>query len=302
MTTPKRTGVSAALSLGERLGSDYKRWTLDCIVTIAHAVSEDFSDRLQLYQRIADGVATQLTDLQANYGFQVDVPDEKTRQRLMWPIFGESDGYGSIDDKSSFKAYRLPVLAAAADFSENAQPTGFPGLRKRVQSALTPFKTHLASLGIGGGASLAQTERRMTRIFDLSQSILRDRDVSGVFSIADSIDLRWPLDSTDPRGAELIEQITTQLPDIRYGIISRESFVRRQQIAEEGSRSIQATLDENTDDPGFDIDSLISELYAWGSDLGLIGGNRPQQTAGTAGTAGQVAASEPARPANFYGR
>src|SRR5689334_3762457 len=202
------TEASKPPSLGERLGSDYKRSTLECVVTIAHAIAEDFSGRPQSYRKIADGTATQLTDLQANYGFQANFPNEKIRRKLMAPIFGESDGYGSIDDGSAFKAWRLPVLAAAADFSENAQPTGFPGLRKRVQSALVPFKTHLVDLG---GASLSQTEHRMTLIFDVSQAILKDRDVSGVFGISDIIDPLWPLDSRDPQGAELIEQITTQL-------------------------------------------------------------------------------------------
>ena len=298
MTAPEQTDAGEQPSLGKRLGTDYKRWTLDCIVTIAHAVAEDFSSRLQQYQHIADGTAAQLTDLQANYGFQADFPDEKMRQRLMNPIFGESDGGGNTDDKSAFKNWRLPVLAAAADFSENAQPTGFPGLRARVQTALTPFKTHLASLGNRGGASLSQTERRMTAIFDLSQSILKDRDVSGVFTITGDIDPGWPLDSTDPQGAELIEQITTKLPGLPY--ISRESFVHMQRIAVDGFQSIQTIVDENVEVPGFDVnalDSLISELYAWGSDLGLVGGNRPQQMMGTAEGAAQAATSRPAWPA-----
>ncbi len=279
VTEPERTEASASPSLGERLGSDYRRWTLDCIVTIAHCVAEDFSDRLEVYRHIADGTATQLTDLQANYGFQADFPDEKIRRKLMRPIFGESDGHGNTDDKSAFKACRLPVLAAAADFAENAQPTGFPGLRQRVRDALIPFKNHLIGLATGGGASLSQTERRMTFIFNLSQSILKDRDVSGVFTINDTIDPRWPLDSTDPLGAILIEQITTKLPCLPYGVIPRDAFVRWQRIAQEGSRSIQTTVDENTDDPDFDIDTLISDLYAWGSDLGFVGGNRPQHPA-----------------------
>jgi hypothetical protein len=299
VTAPEQTEAVQQPSLGERLGSDYKRWTLDCIVTIAHAVAEDFSRRLQLYQHIADGTATQLTDLQANYGFQADRPDEKRRQGLMWQIFGESDGRSNADDKSAFKTSRLPVLAAAADFSENAQPTGFPMLRERVRSAIIPFKTHLASLS---GASLAQTERRITLIFDLSQSILKDRGVSAVFGISATIDPLWPLDSTDPQGAELIEQITTQLLDLPCGLISRESFVRMQRIAEEGSRSIQVTLDTNTDEPSFDIDTLISALYAWGSDLGLVGGNRPQQMTRTAEGTAQPAATRLAWPANAYGR
>src|SRR5215510_251623 len=110
-------------SFGKRLGLIYEKWTLDCVVTIAHAVAWDFSDNPQLYRQVADATADKLTDLQADYGLQATFPGMDTRQRLMKPIFGESDGHGSGNDGSAFQTYRLPVLAAAADFAENTQPT-----------------------------------------------------------------------------------------------------------------------------------------------------------------------------------
>src|SRR5947209_19984359 len=67
-------------SSGQQLGSKYKQWTLDCLVTIAHAVSLDFSDRPELYQQVADGTASRLTDLQGSYGFRADFPDMNIRQ------------------------------------------------------------------------------------------------------------------------------------------------------------------------------------------------------------------------------
>src|SRR5262249_32650309 len=140
-------------SFGERLGLDYKRWTLDCVVTIAHAVAWDFSARPELYKQVADDTATKLTDLQGSYGFQADFPDMNIRQRLMKPIFGESDGHGSGNDGSAFQTHRLPVLAAAADFAENTQPTSFPMLQERVRLELEPLKTHMDDLQ---GASLSQ--------------------------------------------------------------------------------------------------------------------------------------------------
>ncbi len=267
------------LPFGQRLGLMYKRWTLDCVVTFAHAVSLDFSNRPELYQQVADDTATNLTDLQSNYGFQANFQDMNIRQRLMKPIFGPSDGHGGGNGGSEFQMYRLPVLAASADFAENAQPTSFPMLRERVRSAIVPFKTHLVDLQ---GASLSQTERRTTFIFDISQSVLKDPNVFAVFGINADIDPAWPLQSDDPQGAKLIEKITIQLPDLPDGVISREMFVRLQRIAEKGVQSIRIILDADVDDPGFDIDQLITELYAWGSDLGLVGGARPQQPPATA--------------------
>ncbi len=101
---------AVAPSFGQELGLMYKRWTLDCVVTIAHAVAVDFSDRPELYRQVADDIAAKLTELQASYGFQANFPDMPIRQRLMKPVFGESDGHGSGNDGSAFQAYRLPVL------------------------------------------------------------------------------------------------------------------------------------------------------------------------------------------------
>src|SRR5262249_48788773 len=153
----------------------------------------DFSDRPDLYQHVADGTATKLTDLQGSYGFQANFPDMNIRKRLMKPIFGESDGHGSGNDGSAFQTWRLPVLAAAADFAENTQPTSFTHLRERIRSALVSEKTHMVDLQ---GASLSQTEARMGFIFDdIAQSILKDPSVSAVFGVNGAIDPAWPLQS-----------------------------------------------------------------------------------------------------------
>jgi hypothetical protein len=311
---------AVAPSFGQQLGLIYKRWTLDCVVEIAHAVALDFSARPEMYQQVADDIAAKLTDLQGNYGFQADFPDMPIRQRLMRPVFGESDGHGSGNDDSAFQSYRLPVLAAAADFAENAQPTGFPMLRERVKNELVAFKTEMVDLQ---GASLSQTENRMAFIFDIAQTILKDPNVFAVFGINGSIDPAWPLESTDPVGANLVEKITTQLSDLPYGVISCEKFVHIQRIAEKGFQSIRIILDTNIEDPKFDIDPLITELYAWGSELRLVGGARPQPqsariqpqppvAAGTASSAAgagsqpsalpRAVAVAPVRPANMYRR
>jgi len=260
-------------SPGQQLGVMYKRWTLDCVVSIAHAVSMDFSDRPHLYKRVGADTAKKLTDLQADYGFQVNFPDMTIRQRLMKPIFGQSDGHGSGNDGSEFQYWRLPALTAAASFSENAQPTGFPMLRKRVKDACDNFRDHMDQQG----ASLSETEKRTKAIFDVAQSILKDRDVAGRFGITGDIDAKWPLASTDQQGAILIENITRELSGLPYGIISRDMFVHIQHVADDGFGSIKIILDENIDDPNFDFTSLITELYAWGSDLGLVGGPQPQR-------------------------
>jgi hypothetical protein len=255
-----------------------------------------------MYQQVADDIAAKLTELQANYGFQADFPDMPIRQRLMQPVFGLSDGHGSGNDDSAFQTYRLPVRAAARAFAENAQTTGFPMLRERVKNELVAFKTEMVNLQ---GASLSQTDSRMAFIFDIAQTILKA--VSAVFGVSASLNPDWPLNNTDPHGAQLIENITTQLPGLPYGVIPLAKFVEVERIAEKGFQSIRIILDSNIEDPNFDIDPLITELYAWDS---LIGGARPQQQpppiqppvnfAGPVSSTALPRAVASVRPANIY--
>ena len=149
-------------------------------------------------------------------------------------------------------------------------------LRERVRSAVVPFRTHLIDLK---GGSFNQTEKRTRAIFDTSQTVLKDPTVSVVFGINGNIDTDWPLTSNDPQGAKLVEKITTHLTGLPYGVITKAMFVRIQRIAEKGDQSIRIIVDQNIEDPKF-VDTLIAELYSWGSDLGLVGGTRPHMLTG----------------------
>jgi len=267
-------------SFGNELGLLYKRWTLDCVVTIAHAVSLDFSDRPDLYQRINDDTACRMTELQGSYGFQANFPDIKIREQLMKSIFGQSDGHGSGNDGSEFQAFRLPVLKAAARFAENAQAITFPAHRDTVSSAIVSFKTHMVKLR---GASLSQTDKRISHIFDVAQTILKDDNVACVFGINAKIDQGWPLYSNDSQGANLIQKITCYFRDL-YGVILSGEFVHMQRIAEKGFQSVRIILHETEnqtiENPEFDIDPLIRQLYTWGCELRLVGGSHLQLPAG----------------------
>jgi hypothetical protein len=246
---------------------------LDCVPYLGYAVSLDFSRRPELYKQVKDETARQLTDMQSLYGYAPNFPNDDIRLRMIRPIFGTSDGHMNGKDRSSFSVTTMPVFAAAAGFAENAQPTAFPMHRERNRSAIVPLRRFMEDLE---GVSLDQTEIRTGSIFNTAGSILKDPGVSGVFGI-NAIDPSWPLNSTDTEGAKLIEKITTQLPDMACGVISRDKFVRMQRIAEKGFHSIFLILETNIEDDNDKLDDLIAQLYAWGSDLGLIGGAHPQR-------------------------
>lgn len=258
---------------GQQLGLLYKRWVLDCISEIGHSVSVDFSYRPELYKKVGDKTASQITAIQGQYGYTPNFPNKDIRLMLMKPIFGGSDSQMNRNDGSAFQTARMPVLAAAAGFAENAQPTAFPMHRERIRSAVVPFRRFMEDLE---GDSLSQTDIRISNIFNTAVSILKDPGVAAVFGIGETIDDKWPLDSTDAEGAKLIEKITTQLSDMSYGIISRDKFVGMQRIAEKGQQSILRILETDIESNDETLDLFSAQAFAWGSDLKLVGGVRPQ--------------------------
>ncbi|MBT2305008.1 hypothetical protein J7E70_31830 [Variovorax paradoxus] len=217
--------------------------------------------------------ADTLTNLQSQYGYAAQYPDKDIRSKLFGPVFGSSDGQVSPKNVSIFHTSRMPLFAAAAGFAENAQPTAFAMHRERIRSAVVPLRRFLEDVE---GASLFQTEVRTAYLFSLAEAILKDPGISTVFGVNETIPPNWPLQSSGSEGAKLIEKITAQLPDISEGSIPRDKFVRMQRVAEKGYQSIGGILDtviETNDDA---LDQLTVQLYAWGSELGLIGGARPQ--------------------------
>jgi hypothetical protein len=263
---------------GQRLGLMYKRWVLDCIPQVAHAVSLDFSQRPERYKRVGPKTANLLTDMQSQYGYAPNFPNQDARLMLMKPLFGASDGQMSRNDGSAFYTRRMQVLAAAAGFAENAQPTGFPMHRDSIRTAIVPLRTLMADFE---GASLDQTDLRMGAIFDTAAAILRDAGVTAVFGISEEIADAWPLNSTplnstDSEGSKLVEEITRQLLEGPQGLISRDRFVNMQRVAEKGFQSILRILETAIESDDGLLDLLIAQLYAWGSGLKVIGGARPQ--------------------------
>ena len=90
-------------AFGQQLGLMYKRWVLDSIPNLGHAVSLDFSRRPELYKQVDPKTAKLLTDLQGQYGYAADFPNQEIRLALMKPLFGVSDGHTNTNDASAFQ-------------------------------------------------------------------------------------------------------------------------------------------------------------------------------------------------------
>ncbi len=273
-TASKTKNTSTVPSYGTLLGLMYRRFVLDCVADLGYAVSVDFIHRPELYQDVDPKVAALMATFQSTIDSAPNMPGTQTRAMLYQPIFGTSDAKGTGNDGSSYQAGRLQLIASAVGFAENAQPVGQPMHRERVRSAVVPQRDHFIGFK---GASITQSSLRTNGIFEIATKIITDDNVRVVFGINQKIDPAWSLESNDSQGAKLVEKISQQLQEgIPAGPISRERFIRLQRIAEKGDASIQGILDPSVETDDEKLDALISQLYAWGSDLGLIGGGVQQ--------------------------
>ena len=73
------------------IGDMYARWTLDCVVEIAYAVSKDFILRPEFYK--AGDVPDNIITFRIEYGNSAEFPNQAQRQEMNSPVLGASDGY-----------------------------------------------------------------------------------------------------------------------------------------------------------------------------------------------------------------
>jgi len=240
----------------------YARWTLDCLVEIAYAISIDFVSRPQLYQ--SDDIPDDIVNLRASYGADPDFPNTAQRQLMMTPVFGRSDGLkpDATNASAPFQMARKKLVDACVAFSERAVDSGIPMLEERVRSALIPFTAHLLA---SKGKSFQSSGGEIVAESDTAFQILRSSGVSEVFSVT-KIDDDWPLQSNDPNGATLVEVAGVALSLSGDYKLSHTKFMLLQRVAVEGARALLLVL--NTDPSNEDqLLKLISQVYTWGTSL-----------------------------------
>ena len=134
-TAHQRTEDHAASTF---LGDMYARWTLDCLVEIAHAIAIDYFSSPEFYQ--GSDAPDEIIDLWLSYGSAKNFPDKAQRHILAASIFGESDGYpspvGATIYNDAFHQNRDTLFKAciAAQTATSAQSR--EGLDQQVRVAL----------------------------------------------------------------------------------------------------------------------------------------------------------------------
>lgn len=239
----------------------YARWTLDCLVEIAHAISKDYFSAPEFYQGDAPG---DIVDLWLSYGHVKNFPDKAQRYVLAGAIFGDSDGYPSVAGSAapyndSFHKSRDPLFKACIAALAAGNSPNRTLLDENVRKVLPTFQNYLNGFS-GKAAQLAYTQ--ILNVSDLSFSILRSDTVSSRFigsvGTHKPILTTWPLKDDSSSGDMLITESSSRLN--LDGIDMPKGFAILRAIAQAGQEALDVIVDQP---PPKDLTDLIRKTYTW---------------------------------------
>lgn len=238
------------------LGDMYARWTLDCLVEIAHAISIDYFSHPDIYQ--GDDTPNDIVHLWLSYGTAKNFPNKEQRRVLAGAIFGDSDGYPPKGTTAYTDTFHRDVdtlfqTCIAAQTATSAQSR--EGLNITVQTAVLPeFQSYLG--GFPGKAACIAHEQ-LQAVSEIAFEILRSNTVSSRFiGIHPPISDQWPLQQKDPNGDKLIAECVSTL-NIDSGAMPKD-FPHLRTLAQVGREAIEAIVD-----PDAALDDIIRKVYAW---------------------------------------
>jgi hypothetical protein len=256
--------VDTTQTYGNLIGDMYARWTLDCVIEIAHAVSVDYVARPEFYR--GSDVPDNIVDLRTSYGYVRNYPNKAQRSDLNAPVLATSDGYtppkGGPIVVDKFRQYREPLFKACIAYTERSVVDAASGLKEGVIQAMRYFPQYLRNFE---GDSLSSTYKQLRSVSELSFKILTSSTVSGAFGVAPPPKATWPLEIDDQKGSQLINVIsdTLQLKDIG---LNQEKFTKLRAIAQEGGEALEAALlTDPISDPHFE--ALVAKVYSWAKSL-----------------------------------
>jgi hypothetical protein len=265
-TIADERGFEALTGGSSRVAGAYFYLMLDCLIDCAKAVAFDFVRRPQLYTRIGDPDVTKLlARLRARYGTDERVPSGEQRDMIFMPLFGQHSGDPG-NGQGDFPRLRDDLIAACAAFAERVFDTGEEMLRERVRTSHRPLREYLTGLE---GVSLEwNTDQALTGATrELAYPILRDRGLASVFGLPTAPQENWPF-TEDANADKLVEEISKNLFD--GPPLTREVISNRQRAALRGTEALTIVLRFNEEDPGRDLDRLITTCYTWGSALNSL--------------------------------
>jgi len=250
---------------GEVLGDLYARWTLDCLIEIAHAVSLDFVAQPNRYR--GSDVPENIVDLRSSYGYQRNYPNQTQRTEVNSPIFGASDGYiaakGGAGVSDDFHNLRSTLFKACVIFTRRSVVDAPGGLKDDIIKAVGKF---VPPLSFFEGTSLQFTSTDLQFVSGLAYEIFRSPVVSGRFGFNGVVPtVEWPLKADDEIGAQLIVAISKELQLKEWGK-TEDQFRNLRSMAQDGNEALQSILlDDPTGQGRFD--ALVSKIYSWAQSV-----------------------------------
>lgn len=242
------------------IGQLYARWTLDCLIEIAYAVSIDFINRPSSYKGIIPN-PKEIVDLRMSYGTEADFPNTAQRQAMMMPILGRSDGLKlDVSNASApFYSARKAFFEACIAVQMRTVDTALSTLEGVALSAILAFRNYFDNLR---GISAEQSAKQITAVSDSAIKILTSSGVATVFGFPPA-QQGWPLSSIDSNGANLVDAVGKILPLAPDYKLSFQKFNQLQLAAQAGGLALPLVLTAKAKMSEEDLQALIEQGYIW---------------------------------------
>jgi hypothetical protein len=272
------------------VGDLYQFHVLDPVIQCARWISLDFNVRPKFYRTAPDSIAGDLADLQAKWGVDTNFPDTEDRNFLFASLFGGPLAPGATVEaqqsvRAGYEASGRSFISSYRSTSDRVRAlieyqlqTNVLGLENAVRSHLIRFRSHLLDIQ---GAALATVHRRVSSIFHLSATILREPAIAGVFGVTTPLGDTWPLEDHGPEGGRLVGEISRAYsPQTGSPVVPQDHFIQLQRIAQYGRAAIAATLEGELDSAQAQataatagdaedraIQAIAAVWYVWASEL-----------------------------------
>lgn len=245
---------------GDILANMYLQWTLDDIVELAHAVSNDIVDNPLEYAKIGGETGSILMLLRLALPLVASVDQ---RAKIYSPFLGSSDARFPRDQSSEFKRVCAMLRDAAAAYSEPATIMDFnkDGLKETFKDNVLIFREYVNSL-CGTPIGLAYVQTKI--VFDVASELLKEEELALLFTRNPIGNEEWPISPPDGKGATLVENMNARLNPPTTGTITSGQFMELQAIAFYGREAIMGAMADNWEE---ELEELIKSTYRWEKKL-----------------------------------
>jgi hypothetical protein len=156
----------------------YRRWALDELVELAHAISFDFFNRPSQYRYVPEDVGDILANFQSCTGFQPDWPSTLQQLRIYLPLLG-----------GAFCSAGSVLREAAIAFLKQASSENQEVLRQFGRDKAVLLRSHLNTLE---GRALSVADKQTGAIFGKVVDVLRCQEVCSIFGLPSPPGADWP--------------------------------------------------------------------------------------------------------------